>query len=933
VNLLARHTFIITLLFGLYFASAQTGDLILSTEKRLPGLNNQIVTLVIKIENKSDLEGDFQLLASGSKTLNFLKPSSAVHLDAKEKKFLAFKFLVTKNQPAGESPIEFRLLDKAQNVVAKSTTTLIVEAKQHLQISPVSPQEIIYQVGDSLRIKALVSNSGNQVETLKLVASFPSLSGNPISFEKEITIAPFTSKTVVFSKIVDRDLLAQELFNVNVAMLNTKNEYLGNTMVLVQNALGNRRFIDPNQQRRLNQVGMGNYATWSIRNPFSDIEAAQSIDINTTGTLGQISAELNLNATLYNNTDLGSQFQNSYLRVERQGLGLKLGSLSSSDLDLSLVGRGAEFYLAQREGRKTSFRVGALEKSYDLFAPLSLRDSPRGYSSFATVTRYLAPNARIESDLIFDQDPYASNMLFNTEYIHEGTKSQYHLSAAYGNSNSKGEIDQSKNSIALGLNYRTSWKKYTFNSENYYSSAYYPGIKKGTTQFSQRLGRSFDKMSLWLGASLSIYEPRHINPLYDYSNSTTRTRIDLGTQFRLSPRISMSLSPQFQDETTSIYLSSLMGQSDVRFQSALLFTSLGYHSKNNLHRVNFSLTEGLSRYTNRTKMNFVSKAQLSYYFKRFLFTLSAQDGNFMLYEGARNGSLEDDIKKYMGMLSYNQSFFNKKLTVYLNGIGTKDSNLGNSYSLSTNLDFNLTRSTKVFAYYGYTKYMHSSYDFANSYVQFGITQAIAQLGDPSVTYKNGVIEIFVYHDLDNNGQFTQGIDMPAVNKKVSINKTLFITGKDGRIKYRKVPYGEYTIKSLENEWYAATIETSLNSRGIEVSIPLEETGTVSGALKYADYNKNQYEVLANIAAIPVVFTGPDGVAFTFYTDNRGQYRAYLPLGTYTMSVDPAGLQQYVYVDQEPISVEVKESTNSELPTTTLKIRERRVEIKRFGEGN
>lgn len=928
---LIRNTIFFLALLSYLGLKGQTGNFSMSSEKSIAVTNEELVTLILKIENKSDLEGDFQIETSGNQYLRMLKTSTAISLGAKEKTFIPIKFLVTKNQPAGKTSVSFKLRDQSQNILAETSTTLTIAPKRVLKISTHDPQEIIYQIGDSLRIKTQVYNGGNQKETIKLIASFPSLSGNPINIEKIIKLEPFSSQKVIFSKIIDRDLLQQELFNVNVAMLNDQNDFIGSTMVLVQNALGNRRYLDPNQQRILNNLGRGNQVSWSIRNPFNKVDAAQSLDLNTTVNLGDLEAEFSINGTFYHNQSLPTLFQNTYLKLERQGFGFKIGNIASSDLDVSLTGRGAEFYLVPREGRKSTFNIGAIEKSYNLFDPLDLKDSPRGYTAFATATTALTKSTRIENALVFDQDPRSKNVLLNTSYSYNTEKTQYGFVLGYGNSKSTDESGQQENSIAAGFNYRTQWKDYTIYSDNYYSSGYYPGIRKGSTSLRQRIGRRIKNTSVWAQYSFNRYEPKNINPLFRFSSTTTRHQAEVGTQFRLGSNAAMTISPQYQSEAAGIYLSDYLNSTSVELQSAMVNTTVGFQTNNNLHRFNLSLVEGIARYKGYTEAQFVIKSQLSYYFKNVLFSLSAQKGNFLLYEGARNQEVTNNTEKYTALLSYRKDFFAKKLNLNFSGMANKDSFVGTSISLTTNADLKIGRTTSIFAYYGYTKFIDSFYDFNNTYFQVGITQQIPTLGEPTVNYKNGTISVFVYHDINHNGSYNPDTDYPAVGKKIQINKTIFITGKDGKVKYRKVPYGDYTVKSLEHDWYSEVIRTGLDGRLVELTIPLEKTGQISGTLKYTSYNKNQYEVSSSLLGIQVIFKNDHGKEFTFYTNEKGEYRAYLPLGTYQMSVNSDSLQEYVYVDQNPITVTAKENEITTLPTTILKIKERRVEIKRFGE--
>lgn len=911
--------------------SAQKADVVITSDKFLPVSNGQLVTLILKIENKTNQKGEFQLQANADPTINLLKKESKIALEENGKMFLSFKFLVTKNQPAGRTNLEFKILDADKNILSTATTRLEIAPKRVLRISTNNPQEIIYQVGDSLRIKTEVYNGGNQTETVKLMATFPTLQGSVITQEKNIKMLPFTRKTITFSKIIDNNLLRQELFNVSIAMLSESNEFLGNAMVLVQNALGNRRYMDPDQQRLLQQVGRGNQISWSMRNPFNKLDAAQTLNINAVVNSGDLSSELSVNGTYYHSSTQPILFQSTFLKMERDGLGLKLGNLTSSDLDLSLVGRGVEFFLLPWQDRKTTFRIGAVEKSYNLFDPLDLRNSPRGYSAFATASTPLGDRKILKTDLVFDEDTFAENILLNTSYLFSNDITQYKFSLGYGNSKAKEGTDLHEDSFAVGFNYQTRWKNYSFYSENYFSTGYYPGIRKGSTILSQRINRRLGKANLWGNYSFNLYEPKNISPLYWYSSSTQRQNLELGAQFQIGKQISLSLSPQFQSEKSNIFLIDLQKSSAVEFQTTTINQSLTVQSKNYGHRFNLTMQQGIARYVDITHPSFILKSQFNYSYKNLMVNLTAQKGNFMLFEGSRPEGLSNETRKYSAMATYQKDFFQNKLKINFGAMAIKDTYQGTSLSINSNLELKLGQSTKLFAYYNYTKYLQSIYDFSNNYFQFGITQDIPQLGEQGVSYKNGTIEVLVYHDTNNNGSYEEGIDYPAVGKQVQINKTIFITSKEGRVKYRKVPYGNYTIKSLETDWFSDSQKTHLDGKLVSLELPLEKTGRITGFLQYAPYNKNQYEVSPNLTGTQILFKNEQGREFIIYTNDQGRYDAFLPLGTYFVAVNPESLQQNTYVDVNPIQVSAKETEQTNVPLITIKVRERRVEIKRFGQ--
>ena len=89
-------------------------------------------------------------------------------------------------------------------------------------------------------------------------------------------------------------------------------------------------------------------------------------------------------------------------------------------------------------------------------------------------------------------------------------------------------------------------------------------------------------------------------------------------------------------------------------------------------------------------------------------------------------------------------------------------------------------------------------------------------------FQNRKYRTVFYYDLNNNGQYDSTIDLPASDLKTKINNTLFITPKNGNIKYRKVPYGTYMIKALEDKWYVDDLRINVDRKDVFLTIPLQK---------------------------------------------------------------------------------------------------------------
>ncbi|ACU08631.1 hypothetical protein FIC_02196 [Flavobacteriaceae bacterium 3519-10] len=927
---LLRTIFSFFFIFGTIAAYSQSGKVSIETDSAMVAANGEMRSLMVRIENNTAISQDLHLVSKADDGIRILNAKAVVKINPGEKLFVPFKIFIEKRQPAGSSVISLQLQDASEKTVATWETLLTVEPKRLLRISANEPQVLIYRVGDSLKISTQVTNGGNQTEQAEIFATFPQYLGSETVLKKKVTLQPFTSQKVEFSRIVDRDLLRMEIFTVNVAGTNSNKEFFGNAMVMVQNALGNRRYIDPqlhNTYRRASE----NHISWTTSNPFEQYSASHNIDLRSEVSVGDTNAIFNINGTYWPTLDTKMLFQNTWLKLEHKQFGLQVGNLNSSDLEINLNGRGAQLSYTPDAAGKTMITTGAVEKSYNIFDPIRLNNFPRGYSAFAKSVHSLGENEKLDGEVVLDTDPFQKSFILKSGYEFNNRKdTSYDIDAGYGYTRSSRDAGDTKSSVSLGFNYRKSWDKYAFSSSNYYSSGYYPGIKRGSTVSEHRISRTFEKFSLYGGYSLNIYNPKNIEPLYQFNSLTERHRAEAGSNFTLGKRISVNMVSQLSGEESDVFLGDAYAQVPVKFNSATLSAALNYSTTDNRNRFTLAHAQGFSQYEGRIEAQHIYSFQANWHRGNFMLSANYQHGNFLLYEGSRNGVLTSDSEKFSAIANYRLSLLNNRFNLNLTTLANLDSQTGNSVSLSSHFDYRLLRTTKIFGSYNYNRYSRGGFDTGNSYYQFGISQDLPRIGDESVKYRNGMIKVFTFYDLNNNNLYDAETDKPARGAKVKINNTIFIADEDGNIRYRKVPYGEYIVKPAETDWYGDTTKADLQQKEILIILALEKTGVMRGTVEYEKTSRIQYEVQERLAGIPVLFRNSLGKTFTFYTNDQGAYNAYLPLGSYEVFLDSQVLQRNVYVEHNLQAAVAEESGVTVIDKFLLKVREKKVEIKRFG---
>ncbi len=912
--------------------SAQNSGITVESEKSIATTNEDLLTVMLKIENTTGDAADLQLVSGGDKGIRIINNEVNVKLGAGEKIFVPVKIFIEKTQPSGSSEVVFSLADRSKNIVARTVTELTIATKRSLKIIANDPQLLIERIGDSLRISTQVFNSGNRAEEVEIIATFPQGYNSDEKQRRNIVLEPFSNREVAFSKIVDKELLKLELFTVNIAARNDRNDHFGNVTVMVQNAHGNRRYIDPLNLNQYLQRSSPNRIAWSTNNPFSQFAAAHNLDVHTEINIGNTKTAINTNGTYWPGRAGELMLQNTWLKAENGPFGLQVGNINSTNLEISLMGRGAEFSYSPVSGKNRRFNAGAVEKSFNLFDSFS--GQSRGYSAFAKSIYGLDENKTLNSEVVMDTDMFQKGFIFKNGYeFNNNTNTYYSVDLGYGFARSVSDAAAAESSLSAGFNYRKSWKKYVFSSNNYYSSGYYPGIRRGSTVFEQRFSRNFEKFAVYGAYSLNIFKPRNIDPTYPFNTTSKRSRVEAGTSFSLGEAVSVSLLAQASGENSEIFLSNILQRTMVNFRLTAVNTTLNYSTPDNRDRISLQYSQGVSYYEDLTKPRYIQQVQVNWYRGNFMVSAHYQEGAFMLFEGNVNGVLNPETQKISGLASYRVGLLNKKLNLNFSALGNYDRRIGNSLSFSSSFDYKMFRATRVFGNINYNRFSRDEFSTANTFYQLGISQELPTIGDEAVKYKNGIIKVFVFYDLDNDNAFNETVDEPAPHAKVRINNTLFVADDEGNIRYRKVPYGEYILKSLEAQWFAEDQKIALAQKEVFVTLPLEKTSVVRGIIKYQQTSKIQYEVQEILAGIPVIFENNQGKTFTFYTNAAGAYTAYVPLGTYRVSVDTKVLQKNVYLDDNEQTTTAEAGKTQDLETFLLKVKEKKVEVKKFGLPN
>lgn len=188
----------------------------------------------------------------------------------------------------------------------------------------------------------------------------------------------------------------------------------------------------------------------------------------------------------------------------------------------------------------------------------------------------------------------------------------------------------------------------------------------------------------------------------------------------------------------------------------------------------------------------------------------------------------------------------------------------------------------------------------------------------------------MFYDNNANGIFDDG-DTPAQNRIVTIGDISFISNSKGLVEYKKVPYQDYSLKMPSQDWFAIIPPSiTVQHKQLSLDVPLQRTGKVVGKLFYKYDARTSEEFAEKHGGLRVWATSLDGTKNQALTNANGEFTLFLAVGEYVFSVDDNSLPKNVYTDFEPQEIKVEADQTIVIPDIELKIKQRKIEIKRFG---
>lgn len=910
---------------------SDTSAFLIETGKEIVAKNDDLVPLTIQLQNNSATAFSGKLVLKTVDGIQMIGQSAdAISMEANSKRFVPVRIAIGRSAPSGNSDLVFALIDDSGTAKAQFTTKLTIESIRKVQLSAYEPNQLMQNVGDSLIVSAQLTNRGNSKENITITASFPDLRGGNKVEKKQVLLDAYQDTIITFSKIITKDLLRVERYTVNMAALYSNGELINNVRIGVQNVSGNRTFTDPSFGNNFDQYS-SNSIELSGRNLFSQNEALQ---LNAKGEYEVLDGMLdfNVNGYYYTQGSTRPQLTNTYIDFKKNNKGIRVGNISES-LEKYVNGRGVKTYFGNEKTGKY-FEIGYADKTYNLLGDEYRSDDSGGYTAYAKTILSTRKEGEYEGSVLYDQTPYenSESVVAMNEFNFDLMK-DVRVGFELGGGLTrllKAEESPIQPSIAIGYKMSAKFGQYNINSSNFISSGYYPGVRRGVIQLNQRIGRQLGKVGVWTGYSLYKYNPQHLearNSFYSYGRGNSR--FEAGTNFSLSRNTRMSITAKQQTDEGAIGYSSASNQTMSKMHSYRLTESINWRSRNSQHSVGLSAENGFTKIPFVDGQQFQLRVNANWNYSIFTLNSYYQQGDFTIYEAFRNVIEKQDSYRFNVSGGVRKEFFGKRLKTNLNVNYNQNSGSGSNWTYSGRVDYAITPQFSSFVNaYAYS-YSSSNYSSFNTNVQAGVRYNLPSKGQVAVG-KKGDLKLFLFYDNNVNGIYDAG-DTPAEDRIVSIGGVSFISNRSGVVEYKKMPYNDYSLKAPSQDWYAVIPPSvTIGDKRTALEVPLQRTGKVTGKLYYNYDARMSEEFAEKYGGLRMWATATNGKKIEALTNANGEFTLFLPVGEYELSVDANSLTKNVYTDFEPQTVKVIADETTDIPAIELKIKQRKIEIKRFG---
>ncbi|NCD72144.1 SdrD B-like domain-containing protein [Mucilaginibacter agri] len=793
----------------------------------------------------------------------------------------------------------------------KTSASFAIKVNQANKLILSLPDPIVYlnTVTGLAHFKLYCSNRGYSKVTGRLKFTINPTGLQLVNSLSDFSIDAATDQVFEFdAKVLSNNLNFATNYNVTVECIDEHGNSLSIATLQIAEIGSNKREQAVSAGQYFNQLSNTaevSYTTINKSYSFYSLLANGNIATNSDDHLAY-----NLNLNYYDKQHAFDAFD-TWASYRTKHFGITAGNLMEN-LDYSLFGRGVKTSLFLNS--HNSFDLYYVRNSYVLFSQL-INQYP-GASVFAGSYNFAYGGNAAKVSLLYSHNPLTgidTRFTNGNAHIRLGANQKLDIRAGYSNEQLP-TTGESHSGVAAGFLYNFRTGKWEIGLNNYYSSPYYSGLQRGTTQLDNLISFHATAHTAIFGR----YELIKNSPKYmvdtltipGFYNNTLRYEAGLNFNYR---SVNLTLHPYWFRQDINQTFSNPYFQVSSPLSSTAIRTGLDInYAIGNGQQISAITDVGYTKSDNPDLLHqkyWGVRVNANYFNKWWGMSVLAQNAPYYLSEEIA-ASYSGNANRY-----YNYSF---GPNIHLSGLDNRLNISANEYL--NFISYNVKRNNALSAQANYRfkkgwqisgQVFYNSYpNYVNSYslqTRVGISKQFVRTTTPGTN----TLDLKFYEDRNNNGVFDNG-DAPIEGLIVSIlpetstnNADLTtITNKNGGVNYANLPKNNYAVSIVRgNGWHLSeTVKVNL-AHNQKLAIAMVKSGWLKGNVVPA---KQEYVTTKpNLEGLKVIAVDDKNQTFSTLTNEFGEFEFALPVNNYRITLDVdhqkysvSNPNQQLYVRQE-----------------------------------